>query len=208
MGNVSPNSVNHGSDGTRDRDLMGNWDESLPSPVAIPSAMKTNRSLFLLCKCIRSFPLSLQRNTKNHTEQNRRETSILQEKELMDEASRESRTPRRGHRAPGEARRETAAEIRGVLTTALGARSVWRKGTWRVKSIARKAEWPFSCFCRACDPPRTPAPQSTGPAAGQNLAAAVTAPWVCLLVSVAHVSNGKAAMPESCRTCGHLMTRQ
>lgn len=99
-------------------------------------------------------------------------------------------------------------ETRSVLTTALGARSVWRKGTWRVKSIACEAERPFSCFCRARDSPRTPAPQNTGPAAGQNLAAAVTAPWVCLLVSVANVSNGEAAMAESCRTCGHLMTRQ
>lgn len=33
-----------------------------------------------------------------------------------------------------------------VLNMALGAQSVWRKGTWRMKSIARKAELPFSCL--------------------------------------------------------------
>lgn len=83
---------------------MGNWDDSLGSPIAILTAIKTNRSLFLLHKYIRSFPLGLQRNIQNHTEQNRTEISNLQEKVLMDGASWERGTSHKGHQPGGEAR--------------------------------------------------------------------------------------------------------
>ena len=82
-GHVFPNSVTHGSNGKRERDPMGKGDDLLGSPIAIPAAIKTNRSLFLLCKCIKSFPLGLRRNAQTCTERNRTEIPSLQGKEFM-----------------------------------------------------------------------------------------------------------------------------
>lgn len=36
-----------------------------------------------------------------------------------------------------------------ILNMALGAQSVWRKGTWRIKSIAHKAKLPSSSGARS-----------------------------------------------------------
>lgn len=105
MGDVVPGSLNHGSDGKRERDLMGTGDDSLGSPAATRAAVRTNRSLSLLHKCIKSFPPGLRRNVRNRTEQNRTEISNLEEKELMDGASWKRGTPPSGTHTTRGARR-------------------------------------------------------------------------------------------------------
>jgi len=53
-------------------------------------------------------------------------------------------------------------------------------------------------FCRARNSPRKP--PSAGRAAGKNLEAGITAARLCLLISMANISNGKAPIPVSYRT--------